>query len=343
MQAIKVTGAGHIEIEDKVPVPVPKDGEILVKIHYVALNPSDWKSIDYFGSSLIGEGVGSDYSGTVVSSRSRDWEVGDRIAGISKGCNAFDFRDGVFAESAVVRGELAVKIPEGVGDEEAATLGIGVSTAGLGLYKEMGLPLPGSVEFGEWVLVYGGSSATGSLAVQFAELSGAKVIATCSSRNFEFVRGLGAIEVFDYNEPGCAEKIRKRTDDQLVYVFDCIGGDLGSKICTNAIGSKGGLNCSIIPSTSYPRGDVRVNRVVAYSIFGEPFQAPGKVVPTMMEDHVFGKMFWRLPERLLAEGKIKTHPSRVGHGLASVFEGLDGMRRGNVSGQKLVYRVWSPA
>lgn len=72
------------------------------------------------------------------------------------------------------------------------------------------------------VLIYGASTNTGLWAVQFAKLSGLYVIATCSEKNFEAVKALGADEFFDYKESGCGERIREATGDGLAYAFDCV-------------------------------------------------------------------------------------------------------------------------
>lgn len=66
----------------------------------------------------------------------------------------------------MVKGDIQLKIPDNTTDDEAATLGVGVNTCGQGLYQSLGLPLPGSGKFGAYLLVYGGSTATGSLAIQ---------------------------------------------------------------------------------------------------------------------------------------------------------------------------------
>lgn len=66
----------------------------------------------------------------------------------------------------VAKGDIQYKIPDNTTDEEAATLGVGINTVGQGLYQSLELPLPGSGKAGIWLLVYGGSTATGSLAIQ---------------------------------------------------------------------------------------------------------------------------------------------------------------------------------
>jgi NADPH:quinone reductase-like Zn-dependent oxidoreductase len=79
--------------------------------------------------------------------------------------------DGAFAEHIVAKGDLQFKIPDGVSFEEAATLGVGITTVGQGLYQSLGLPLPNKPAAEKFpILIYGGSSATGTLAIQFAKL-----------------------------------------------------------------------------------------------------------------------------------------------------------------------------
>jgi NADPH:quinone reductase-like Zn-dependent oxidoreductase len=133
---------------------------------------------------------------------------------------------------------------------------VGVTTVGQGLYQSLGLPLPGSGEkTDEPLLVYGGSTATGSLAIQFAVLSGCEVVTTCSPRNFPFVKALGASEAFDYNDPECAKKIREYTGDKLTKVFDCISEGDSPKISSEAISSKGGA-VSYLLNPKHDRTDV---------------------------------------------------------------------------------------
>lgn len=73
-----------------------------------------------------------------------------------------------------MKADAQMKVPGTMNLEEAASMGVGVITASMGLYRQLGLPLPGlenvSSNDSEWILIYGGSSATGSLAIQFAKL-----------------------------------------------------------------------------------------------------------------------------------------------------------------------------
>lgn len=66
----------------------------------------------------------------------------------------------------MAKGDVQLKTPENMSDDDASTLGVGVNTVGQGLYQSLGLPLPGSGKAGIPLLIYGGSTATGSLAIQ---------------------------------------------------------------------------------------------------------------------------------------------------------------------------------
>jgi hypothetical protein len=78
---------------------------------------------------------------------------------------------------------------------------------------------------------------------------------------------------------------------------------------------------------------------LAYTAFGEAFWFESEDFAASAEDYDFAVVFSGLVEGLLEQGKIKTHPVKSGVGLEHVLEGLDDMRRGAVTGQKLVYRL----
>jgi NADPH:quinone reductase-like Zn-dependent oxidoreductase len=212
--------------------------------------------------------------GTVVQvgpKVTKNFSPGDRIAGFTHGVNAVEKEDGCFAEYAVAKGDVQCKLPDNLSDEDASTLGVGVTTVGQGLYQSLGLPLPGAEKANYPLLVYGGSTATGSLAIQFGVLSGCQVITTCSPRNFPFVKALGAAEAFDYNDPECAKKIREYTNDKLTRVFDCISEGDSPKISSEAISSKGG-QVSYLLAPKHERTDVE--NKVSFHTFPIPSTLP---------------------------------------------------------------------
>ena len=99
------------------------------------------------------------------------FKKGDRIAGFAHGVNATQAEDGAFGEYLVAKGDVQLKVPDNVSDEEAATLGVGISTIGQGMYQSLGLPWPNEPTKERIpLLIYGGSTATGLFALQFAKL-----------------------------------------------------------------------------------------------------------------------------------------------------------------------------
>ena len=174
-KAIEIVSSGSARLTTSRSLPRLRDDYILVKTSAVALNPTDWKHIDYLATP--GALVGCDYSGTVLEigpKVQKAFKKGDRVCGFCHGSNTLQLEDGTFAEYIVAKGDLQILIPDEMSFEEAATLGVGIVTVGQGLYQSLELPLPtgGSVE-GDGkatVLIYGGSTATGTLAIQFAKL-----------------------------------------------------------------------------------------------------------------------------------------------------------------------------
>lgn len=167
------------------------------------------------------------------------YRIGDRIAGIAPGNINQSPDGGAFAEFVIGDAELSLRIPDAMGFEAAATLGTAITTVGQSLYQSLQLPWPTAPAAEPFpVLIYGGSSAMGTLAVQYAMLSGCKVVTTASPGNFELARAMGADEVFDYvshhphciqdvsnthqRDPGVAAKIKAATENKLTKALDTI-------------------------------------------------------------------------------------------------------------------------
>ncbi|KAH8697836.1 zinc-binding oxidoreductase [Talaromyces proteolyticus] len=326
------------------PIPALRDDYILVKTVSVALNPTDWKHIAYV--SPVGSLIGCDYAG-IVEEVGKDvkkpFKKGDRICGFAHGGNASQLEDGAFAEYVVVKGDVQSHIPENLSFQEAATLGVGITTVGQALYQSLKLALPTqpiSKEKSVHLLIYGGSTATGSLAIQFAKLSGYTVLTTCSPRNFDLVKSLGADAVFDYNDPNAAAEIRKYTDDKLTLAFDTITTSDSAKFCGEALSSSLVGDCTLLANVNVERENVRSRWTLGYTALGESFDFGPVKIEAKPEDKEYAAIFWELATKLLGEGKIKVHPPKVNPGgLKGVLDGLQLLRDNKVSGEKLVYNV----
>ncbi|KAL4749397.1 hypothetical protein BDW72DRAFT_204760 [Aspergillus terricola var. indicus] len=315
------------------PVPALRDDYILVKNVAVALNPTDWKHIAYLAPP--GVLVGCDYAGVVEEvgkNVKKPFKKGDRVAGFIHGSNQVQPEDGAFAEYVVAKGDIQMHIPDELSFEEASTLGVGILTVGQALYQSLKLALPTEpTKTPEPILIYGGSTATGTLAIQFAKLSGYTVLTTCSPHNFDLVKSLGADAVFDYKDASSPAKIREYTNDNLRLVLDTISLEPSAKFCDGALSTSGGEYSALLP-VAVDRANVNSRATLAYTAIGEEFQFGDKTVPAKPEDKEFAACFTTLTESLLQKGKIKVHRPKVGkNGLQGVIEGLQLLKEDKVT------------
>nr|ESZ98297.1 putative protein TOXD [Sclerotinia borealis F-4128] len=329
-------------------IPKLRDDYLLIKTKAVALNPTDWKHIEWLTSN--GARIGCDYAGVVEevgSAVTKNFKKGDRVCGFCHGGNEVNHEDGAFGNYITVKGDVQIKIPDNLSFEEASTLGVGITTVGQGLHQSLLLPLatnPSSTKFP--ILIYGGSTATGALAIQFAKLSGLDVITTCSPHNFAYVTRLGATKAFDYNSPTCAQDIKEYTHDNLKHAFDCVSEASSPQITVAAMSSAGGTYSTLLPVATEVVHAINKNVVnkatLGYTAVGESFKFGPAEFPAKPDDFEFAKMFWEMSRELLALGKIKVHTPTVnkyGEGFEGILNGMQAMKEGKVSGEKLVYTL----
>ena len=172
--AVVCAGAGQYRVDHAVPVPSPAPGMILCAVRAVALNPADWKMIDFSAtaSSTLVVG-GHEFAGEVaeVGHGVTSVKTGDRVLAPVPGLNQCSLSAGAFCQYTTVAADMVCRIPDGVSYEDAAGLSVVTCTAGLALYQALRLPLPGQqapphTSTPTHVLVSGGASATGTIAIQ---------------------------------------------------------------------------------------------------------------------------------------------------------------------------------
>jgi NADPH:quinone reductase-like Zn-dependent oxidoreductase len=215
MKAVRIHRFGGpevLQIDDIEPVE-PGPGEVRVRVAAASLNPVDYK-IRSGGYPLVRESdlplvLGRDLCGVVEA-------IGPNVAHVVPGEPVFaqlGFDRGAFAEQVIVKaGEFAAK-PETLTVLDAGSLPLAAMTAWQGLFDH------GELKRGERVLVHGASGGVGYLAVQFAKVHGAEVVATASKANTAWVESLGADRVIDYHD----DDFSAAGDVDLVY--DLVGGE----------------------------------------------------------------------------------------------------------------------
>jgi NADPH:quinone reductase-like Zn-dependent oxidoreductase len=235
------------------PVPTLQKNQVLVKVHAAALNPIDWKLMKGLLSFVPGFlvpkpskekpiGLGLDISGEVVEvgSEVKDLKVGDEVFGKAAPSNG-----GTIAEYFTgTEEEISLK-PKNINHAEAASLPLVMATSLEALLTY------GQLKKGGRVLILGGSSGTGSVAIQIARQVGASHIATtCSGRNEALVRELGAHQVIDYTKEQFSDVLKGQMFD---IVYDCVGGRESWDASIDLLGSKGKY-LTIVGDNTFPSG-----------------------------------------------------------------------------------------
>ncbi|KEY74795.1 hypothetical protein S7711_09844 [Stachybotrys chartarum IBT 7711] len=331
---------GQAEIQ-QIPSPEVEPGYIKVQPTSWAINPDDVYHLDLDGEeSCAGTLIGSDYAGVVVEvgpGVTRDFKVGDRIAGVISGQNLLRKTDGAFANMILVKGDVQMKVPKNMSD-------------GVGLYRTLKLPLPGVSHTPEPrfpIFIYGGSTAMGISAIQFAKLSGAIVITTSSPSNTDYLKSLGADYIIDYKSPTLVDDVLKYAGGPLQYVFDAYPTDASAAISATVLSRDG--NAKYVGLIPGPEKEVkRINptvdahAILAYSAFGEPWIYEKQYFNAVVGDFEFQKKFILMAEQLFTEGLVKVPRvflNRGGSGFEGILHGLEESRKGRVSGGKLVYTL----
>jgi NADPH:quinone reductase-like Zn-dependent oxidoreductase len=210
--AFLVAKNAPLEVRESTYTP-PREHEMVVKNHALAINMYDWmiqeapkivvswiKLPFIFGTDAAGEIV-------AVGEGIKRFKVGDRVVVTALGLGQHVNRacEGGFQEYTVVRPEVTTSIPEDMSYETACVMPLGLATVACALFLKdsLALPLPSTspAPAGRTLLIWGGSSSVGCNAIQLAKAAGYKVITTASPGNHEYLKKLGANEVFDYHSP----------------------------------------------------------------------------------------------------------------------------------------------
>jgi D-arabinose 1-dehydrogenase-like Zn-dependent alcohol dehydrogenase len=176
-----------LELVDIDP-PVPKKGEVLIKVRAASVNPLDWR--------LKSHRPGVDLAGEVTS-------VGNQVTRFKPGDAVFGLGKGAFAEYAVARESGLTAKQDNLTFEQAACVPIA------GLTALQGLRDKGKLAPGQKVLINGAAGGVGTFAVQIAKISGAEVTGVCSTRNVELVRSLAGLRSGDKAIRSCPRQCRK--------------------------------------------------------------------------------------------------------------------------------------
>ncbi|KAF2439032.1 GroES-like protein [Karstenula rhodostoma CBS 690.94] len=335
---------GRFEVRDA-PIELPGPGEVLIKVHAVGLQPADEKVAKLSVIPMEYPAVLGGPVGGVVQALGQGVTkvaVGDRIS-----CGTLVFKQHKPKYGGTQRYTLVSEheIIE-IGDTDFKTVvTLGSYTPPSCLFASNGLkmhypsipakPLPAE-EQGKKILIWGGSSAMGSLSISYAKQAGYTVISTSSPHNFDLLKSLGADHIFDHSEPATVEKIRDLFP--IDYWFDTIS----LKPSVNTI-------LKILAPAGKPVTKAYIHMLLPLVMAGNPI-LPENITVGMHrfntlapENADWAKYFLSrggFMEKGIKSGAIKGVPPHLLGGLENVSDGIEELHKG-VSGEKIVIDPWA--
>ncbi|KAH7128257.1 chaperonin 10-like protein [Dendryphion nanum] len=330
----------------EVDIPTLGEGEVLVKVHACAIQPADSKvakqaifKMEY--PTTLGSPVG----GTVEAlgeGTTNKVSIGDRIVCSTKIFSQKKAKYGGLQQYTVVDESEVIEIGN-IDFRLAVTLGSNTPPAALFGPKALNMrrptipasPLPDS-EAAKKIVIWGGSSAMGSLSISHAKQAGYTVISTSSPHNFDLLKSLGADYVYDHSDPDTIPKIRDLFP--IDYWFDTIS--LPSTLSTIF---------KILTPEDQPVTKAHILLLLPPSYPGMPTPPEG----ITLQFHLFSTKApenaewqkWALSrggylEQAIKSGALKGVPADVIGGLEKVSDGIDAVHAG-VSGKKVVIEPWA--
>jgi NADPH:quinone reductase-like Zn-dependent oxidoreductase len=229
-----------------VPDPVAGPGQVLVDVHAASVNGADWKvrAGKYAPITDVPYVPGRDFSGIVsaLGQGVKDFAMGDAVFGV---CDVG--QEGAYAEKVAIRSAIVARKPDALSHTECAALAL------IGLTALCSVEDTLQLKAGETILIQGGAGGVASFAIQVSKHIGARVIATASAANHDYVRSLGADQIIDYNSQDFT-----KTVSGCDAVFDTVGGAVATRSFTVLKpGGRAAFIASGNAAPASPRADVK--------------------------------------------------------------------------------------
>lgn len=357
LAVVTVLPRAPLEIR-QVETPTPINNEVKVLVQWTASTPLELHEADGHlfvePPQVLGDGV----AGTVIS-------VGPNATRLKTGDRVFGFtwrsqKEKAHQTYAVAPENLLGIVPENSSMQEAVTLGTNFVTAYHTLVTNLGfeLPWPKPETFTPKkqdapILIWGGSSSVGQYAIQILKYFGHKhVLTTASPRNHDLLTSYGATKCFDYNDPNITDDILAyakslHPDGTIPSILDCIGSLSGSVLPLSRIAQAGSTVAILLPiviraSTpiTAPEYGMDVTNAVPWNphVTAIGVHANSYLDNASHAEHLQPTI---MPE-MLRLGIVKPNRRKIVEGktmLERAQRALDLLRSGEVSGERLVWRV----
>ncbi|KAL4797774.1 GroES-like protein [Aspergillus venezuelensis] len=269
----------------------------------------------------------------------RGFAIGDKVAAFHRVMG----ENGAWAEFAVAEANTVFHLDEKMRFEEAATIPLAATTAALGLYQQLRLPLPWNPLPSDRkfpLIIYGGATAVGAFAIKLASLSNIHPLITIAGKGIPYVETLidqskGDV-VIDYREGDYAirQKMKEALGDNKVhYAYDAVS-EHGSFQNIGAVLSVPGEIATVLPHGDYEAPGIKLAQHYAGSVHMPPREG---AVPG---DQEFGAAIFQSIGKGLEKGWFSGHPFEVRPGGLAGLEGaLKDLKEGRASAVKYVIRI----
>ncbi|KAK0494655.1 hypothetical protein EDD18DRAFT_1310370 [Armillaria luteobubalina] len=199
--------------------PVPSKlakGEVLVKVQAAALNPVGYKLMRALPNFIARRPIPAEYdlAGIIEDPNDSQFTKGDNVFGVIHTSTSIKMREGALQQYARVPANYLTRRPENITSVEVAGVTLAAATAWQALFR------CAKFEAGQTVFINGGSSSVGAFAIQIAKAKGAaRVVASASSQNEEFVKSLGADEFIDYTKQPLHEYLAQNPPSPKFHII----------------------------------------------------------------------------------------------------------------------------
>ncbi|RMJ10755.1 hypothetical protein CDV36_009632 [Fusarium kuroshium] len=337
MKALVLTPRTRSAAVEDIPRPIPKLGEVLIRVKAIALNPVDQLYVSMPIATQEKRVIGTDFAGVVVEvspelggSSDPRAKPGTRVAGFLQGACSVNDRPGAFAEYITAPYDLIWAIPPGMSFEEASTVSMCSLTAAQGLYARLGLPNPFSGSQTEKntakpinVFIYGSSTSVGLYAAQFVHLSastsGTKIqlIGAASKSKHDFLRQepYSYDVLVDYHDADWVEQVKAATEGNGVdFALDCIseGETVYGTYETLAADAKFGVFRGPVGGR-YDPSKLRIKPIygAVWEGLGVEIGYNGAVIPASQEAREFARQYFDFLSVGTSSGRSRIEPNPV--------------------------------
>jgi NADPH:quinone reductase-like Zn-dependent oxidoreductase len=319
-------------------IPTPGPGEVLVKVHAIALNPVD-SLYTYNPLGKTGRVVGSDFAGTVHHAPSASpFQHGQRVAGFLQGACSRNDRPGAFAEYIICPADLLWLVPDDMTLEQAAAISLCALTAAQAVFLRLGLTAPFDLPSDSFlapayvtprtrdilhVLIYGASTSVGLYAAQLirraATASGQHIVlmGTASKARFPLLQTepYAYDFLFDYHDASWPTDVLLHTKNKGIdLALDCISEGSSVAAVSSTLDQAGklavtrSLEGGAWDSTSL-KDRVMPSYGAVWEGLGERVEYQGFVLPVSASSRAFTVAFYQWLSR--GDGKVEANPVRL--------------------------------